>query len=160
MSPIIGHTPTDPDRDEIEPGLWMGGFPLPGELGPEWAVVAVGYLSRSRFHDGPRAEYQMDDEEGAVPSRAILKRLSDCIFAHRVKARPGSPRPVLVHCASGINRSGLVVGYYLCSRLGYTGEQAIAAIRAKRKSHGTPMLPLCNESFADALRQWFPGGAD
>lgn len=157
---IIGNTGTEPDRDEVYPGLWMGGYPLPGELGPEWAVVAVGCLSRSRFFTGPREEYQMDDEEGAVPPRVVLERFADFIFDHRVRARPGSPRPVLVHCTAGINRSGLVVGFYLCSRLGMTGEGAIATIRAKRKSHGTPMVPLCNESFAEALRRWFPGPVD
>lgn len=140
------------DGDEIAPGLWMGGYPLEGEIPPEWAMVAVGWLRSSRWHTGPRVEFQMDDEEGAVPARIELDRLAAFIHLHRI-----SGRTVFVHCTAGINRSGLVLGYFMCCDGGLSGEEAVALIRSKRKSHGTPMKPLSNNSFADALRRWFPG---
>ena len=142
------------DGDEVIADLWMGGYPLEGEVPPDWAMVSVGWISSSRHHPGPRIEFQMDDREGAVPTRGQLSILAAFINAHHEEGTP-----VFVHCTAGINRSGLVLGHFLCSRRGFTGEQAIALIRSKRKSHGTPMQPLCNRSFAEALRQWFPGGA-
>jgi protein-tyrosine phosphatase len=81
------------------------------------------------------------------------------VMAAFIGAHRREETPVFVHCTAGINRSGLVLGYFLCSREGLTGEQAIDLIRSERKSHGTPMKPLCNASFAEALRSWFPGGA-
>ncbi len=139
------------DGDEIVAGVWMGGYPLEGEVPDGWAVAAVGSLPRSERHPGPRRVFQMQDKPAAIPSRIDLDWLVAFIHGH---LQAGTP--VFVHCTSGINRSGLVVGYYLCMSKQLTGEQAITLIREKRLSHGTGMTPLCNRGFADALRAWFP----
>lgn len=55
-------------------------------------------------------------------------------------------RRVLVTCAAGRNRSGLVSALALMKRRGLSGEEAVARVQAMRKD------ALTNESFAEYVR--------
>jgi len=64
-------------------------------------------------------------------------------------------RRVLIHCAAGRNRSGLVCGLAVRSVLGCTGDQAISLMREKRDlttgRNGSPVLS--NELFQAFVRR-------
>ncbi len=127
---------------EIIPGLWMGGSfspVMPSGFDAvvccrevtDWTLIGVPFLHLPMV-DGP-----------ACPDAWLLK--SGEAFLDASVER--SLRKVLVHCAEGHNRSGLVVAYYL-SMHGYTprGPQgAIDIIRQKRPG------ALTNQVFVDYL---------
>lgn len=61
---------------------------------------------------------------------------------------------VLVTCAAGLNRSGLVTALSLHKLYGWSGEKCIAAVRKGRKSKNYPHIkPLSNSEFQMALRK-------
>lgn len=60
---------------------------------------------------------------------------------------------VLVTCRKGRNRSGLVTALLLCDVLGYSGVEAIFAVRAARKN------ALTNSQFVELIAAIGPGHA-
>ena len=137
-------TPNRDHYDLIWGSIWLGGHPAcPGDVPDDFAVVAVGGLSFSSRHPGPRLEFQMDDEEGAVPPREELERI-----ALWVDDQLSEGRQVLFHCLAGLNRSSLVLGYYLCSRKRLTGTQAIDWIRSRRMSTSGRTTPCSTRASA------------
>lgn len=77
-----------------------------------------------------------------------LEHLRDAIhLAGRVARRVAQGKHVLVTCAMGWNRSGLVTAL-ACHRLtGLSGDQIVRRVRVKRG-----VRALSNESFANAVR--------
>jgi protein-tyrosine phosphatase len=73
--------------------------------------------------------------------------------AKRVAKRVNANRRVLVTCAMGLNRSGLVTGFTLIM-LGFTAQQAIDVIRMARGQRA-----LFNEHFVKLLSRVRPAGA-
>ncbi len=108
---------------EIVPGLWQSGHPQPGE---HWDVVidldgsmlpleGVALYVHWPIRDGPDA-----------PDAGVLRSLAELVNQlRRCKKR------VLVHCAGGINRSGLLAAAALVCE-GVPPEQAIQTVRARR----------------------------
>lgn len=79
------------------------------------------------------------------------ERVSAMLAARRVATRLVSGRKVLVTCAAGVNRSGLVAGLAMVLAYEMNGDDAIARIRRKRKPENG-MTPLSNPLFVDILR--------
>lgn len=122
--------------DEIVPGIWQSGSPEPGE---QWDAVID-------LHGGAPALENIDlyvrwpIEDGPAPEFSTLVALADLVEDLR---RNG--KRVLIHCAAGINRSGLLSAAALI-RGGHDPEDAIARVREAR--HGA----LNNLEFVELLR--------
>lgn len=123
--------------DEVAPGLWQSGHPSPGE---NWDAV----------FDLSGEEDPLDDvefyvhwliEDGPAPDRDTLVALADLVRSMRA-----SGKRVLVHCAAGMNRSGLLSAASLI-REGWSADDAMEAVRTAR--HGA----LNNPEFVDLLRR-------
>jgi protein-tyrosine phosphatase len=122
--------------DEIVPGLWQSGHPEPGEhwdavfdlSGSEPPLADVEFYVHWRIEDGP------------APDLDTLVALADLVRSMRAAGKR-----VLVHCAAGINRSGLLAAASLI-RDGYEPEEAIETVRAARSG------ALNNPEFVEALR--------
>ena len=123
--------------DEVVPGLWQSGHPSPGET---WDAV----------FDLSGEEDPLDDvefyvhwliEDGPAPDRDTLVALADLVRSMRA-----SGKRVLVHCAAGMNRSGLLSAASLI-REGWSADDAMDAVRTAR--HGA----LNNPEFVDLLRR-------
>ena len=122
--------------DEIVPGLWQSGHPEPGE---HWDAV----------FDLSGSEPPLDDvefyvhwliEDGPAPDESTLIALADLVRSMRAAGKR-----VLVHCAAGINRSGLLAAASLI-REGTDPDDAIETVRATRRG------ALNNPEFVEALR--------
>jgi hypothetical protein len=139
-------TPLFPDdappwpATEIIECLWQSGYPEPGE---NWDVVidldgahppieSVGCYIHWPIVDGP------------APDTATLVALADLVRDLR-RAR----KRVLVHCAAGMNRSGLLAAASLI-RDGVDPDEAIDTIRGRRAG------ALNNPWFVALLRNSFP----
>lgn len=107
---------------EIIEGVWQSGHPRSNE---QWdAVIDLD-------GDQPPLEnialyVRWPIEDGPAPEHAPLVALADLVADLR---RAG--KQVLIHCAGGMNRSGLLVAAALV-REGMEAQEAIALIRARR----------------------------
>ena len=121
--------------------LWQGSVPSPGEMLPFDLVVLC-----AEEHQMPSATFGARARVLRVPLTDLAKPLSPrrthwafraAVEVARVYANGGR---VLVTCAAGLNRSGLVNGLALLE-LGVDAPSAVAAIRRARPG------ALCNPFF-------------
>ncbi|HEX6561820.1 MAG TPA: dual specificity protein phosphatase 23 [Nitrososphaera sp.] len=82
-----------------------------GPLPEEWVNGSVGYL-----------HLQVDDF--AAPEIEDIERAVEFIDAQ--------PGPVMVHCAAGKGRTGVILAAYLIKKQGLAAQEAIDKIRAMR----------------------------
>lgn len=123
---------------EIVEGIWQSGHPQPGE---QWDAVIDLDGDQPPLEDV--AMYvQWPIPDGPAPEHAILVALADLISDLR---RAG--KRILVHCAGGMNRSGLVVAAVLVRDDGMCPGDAIALIRARRPG------ALNNPQFVNHLNE-------
>ena len=122
--------------DEIVPGLWQSGSPQPGE---HWDAVIDLHGDAPPLED---VEFYVHwlIEDGPAPDHSTLVALADLVRDLRKAGKR-----VLVHCAAGINRSGLLAAASLI-REGYDADDAIETVRAARTG------ALNNPEFVKALR--------
>ncbi|MDP8978331.1 MAG: dual specificity protein phosphatase family protein [Actinomycetota bacterium] len=122
---------------EIIPGVWQSGSPEPGE---HWDAVidldgAAPPLEGVAFY----VHWPIDD--GPPPDRAVLTALADLVDDLR-----RANKKVLIHCAAGINRSGLLAAATLM-RDGMPAREAIATVRERRPGS------LSNGAFVQQLSE-------
>ena len=122
---------------EIVPGLWQGGYPkrpaslsrqgidmlvlAAREIQPPWETFPPGLEvvyapMHDNFWDGPSE----DEAQIALSAASDVSRALD------------EGKTVLVTCAMGINRSGLINALVLMDREGLTGLEAVRRVRAAR----------------------------
>jgi hypothetical protein len=135
--------PLDP-YVEVIPGLaqassWIGPRELLDEHGFD-ASVDVGGWDRSVELVGSRYTFLLLDDvpwiEDPDAIHALGRAVADMV---------ASGQRVVVNCAAGLNRSGLIVGRAMI-HLGYAPRDAIRLIRAARGSHA-----LYNRVFEEFL---------
>lgn len=119
--PLADRAPAWP-AGEIVPGVWQSGSPQPGE---HWDAV-IDLDGSAPPLEGIAFYVHWLIEDGPAPERAILVALADLVNDLR-RAR----KRVLIHCAGGINRSGLLSAAALM-RDGMSATEAIETVRSRR----------------------------
>lgn len=144
---------------EIIPGLYQGGiYTISTDVVVRKEFDLVVSLHTSNGF-GPHEDVEhirvlIPDEELLEMEKRRLRELVPHIVA-AVK----NGKKVLVRCAAGYNRSGLIVATVL-RELGYGADEAIALIRERRSRYA-----LCNPTFVEyvlngELMQVETGGVD
>jgi protein-tyrosine phosphatase len=128
--------------DEIVPGIWQSGSPEPGE---HWDAVIDLHGSAPPLSDVDFYVHWLI-EDGPAPDFSTLVALADLVENMRAAGKR-----ILVHCAAGINRSGLLSAAALI-RGGHDADEAIDLVRRAR--HGA----LNNPEFVELLHdpRWTP----
>ncbi len=126
--------------DELIPNLWMGDWNPLLALRVE-AIVDCQYMDLTALVPKPFLWIPFIDGP-LLPPRNYVKAAVD--FIHTMIQVGHS---VLVHCAEGHNRSGLICGAYLIQHGNMLPDDAIALIRAKRGPKA-----LSNQMFVAALQ--------
>ena len=128
--------------DEVVDGLWQSGFPEPGE---RWDAV-FDLTGEQPPLDDVEFYVRWIIEDGPAPDFSTLRGLADLVDDMR---RDG--KRVLIHCAAGINRSGLLMAAALI-RGGTDAQEAIDLVRAARTG------ALNNPDFVEMLldSRWSP----
>lgn len=124
---------------EILPGLFQGGTLREQVIDQEQLLV--------KFHEDPRPYdsvvtlypwaapfgFGVEERRFGFPDGEIIDEYLPRIeaLAEWAHAEWASGRRVLVRCAGGMNRSGLITALVLL-RAGYSADDAIALVRAKR----------------------------
>lgn len=137
------------NANEILPLLWQGGKPPIGsELRMRGfsllVLCAMEYQLPAHLFEGVEVVYAPNDDswEGARADRVKMALTA----ARRVSAAMNEGRKCLVTCWAGINRSGLVTGISLHIVTGWSGDQCVRHIRARRKK------ALGNPHFSRLIR--------
>jgi len=129
-----------PNYSQIEDGLWLGGFVAQPPRGTE--IV----LNLCESEDPYRVEqhrWEPIRDAEPVPSLDWLRGQVEFIESERVNGRV-----VFVHCRNGVSRSGMVVAAYLMRREGWSRDQALEFLRARR-----PVVRP-NPAFMQLLLEW------
>jgi len=139
------------DADPILPTLYMGGHRQPRSAAPPYdlRVLCAKELPRDDDHQAHKLIRLYLDDTGAflTPKEVERTREGACLVAVAI----AQGKRVLVSCAMGRNRSGLVCARALIF-LGYEPRKAINAVRARRRwVDGVPALE--NRAFT----RWLMG---
>ena len=143
------------DAHEITPGLWQGSFPPLGNAvrqgGFDLLVLCARELQQPSidFHNVAVIHAPNDDSEAYGP--LTREKLRVAIRAARKVAKAVKRgEQVLVTCALGMNRSGLVSALALHLLYGWPGGQCLKWVRKHRPTKGR-CPPLSNPDFIEAL---------
>lgn len=119
--------------------LWNGRVDLPdAELD---AVVSLTRTVRPDFASRGLLHVMWPVADGPLPDPDVLAQVVEVVVG-LVEAG----KPTLVHCAQGVNRSGLVVALALRKLEGCSGEEAVARLRSR-----CPGV-LRNQTFVDYVQ--------
>ena len=139
------------DADEVVDRLWQGSEPSRG-IAVRDAGFDVLALCAQEIQQGPfpgvtvlRFSFDDDEEDHAITT---LERLRAQAAASQVAAYYRAGMNVLVTCAAGKNRSGLVTALALNLLFGWPGKRCIEAVR---KARGRDALG--NDSFVEVLER-------
>ncbi len=124
---------------EIVPGVWQSGSPEPGE---HWDAVIDLDCSAPPL-EGVAFYAHWPIEDGPAPETVVLVALADLVN----DLRRGGKR-ILIHCAGGVNRSGLLAAAALI-RDGMGAVEAVKTVRARRPG------ALINPEFVRLLTEGF-----
>lgn len=148
-------------HSEIAPGLWMGGTPRHETIGVVQPML--GYSPDRPFDAvltlcawAAPASWGVEERRFGFPDRQVIEEYVPVIhdLADWAHERWSSGRRILIRCAGGMNRSGLLVALTLV-RAGYSPGKAIELIRELRHPWA-----LNNHSFVDLVHSSArPGGA-
>jgi len=142
---------------------WQSGFPMPFEDLPKHGIDLVVLAAR----DAQPTEEDLtfirtkcpglsiivcpfDDTTDRAALPGIVKIATG--VAARVAQRINEGKEVLITCAAGLNRSGLISGLVLVERYGISGKEAADRVRAARPG------ALSNAVFREYLES-VPGAA-
>jgi len=143
------------DAHEIAPNLWQGGAPPYGTAVAEGGFDVLVLCAReiqppSVYFPDVQVIHAPNDDHPAFGHLTKNKLQTAISAARRVASAVQEGKKVLVTCAAGLNRSGLVTSIALHMLYGWPGSQCIQTVRANRGSVNG-MIPLSNDEFARAL---------
>lgn len=142
------------DADLVAPNLYVGSKPAFGSYNVAAIVLcAKEFQPRSTNFPGPLIIHAPFDDNGA----RALTRDEETMILGAVQIVVGllqSNRPVLVTCAMGLNRSGLVAALAMRLAYGYAPEDVIIRLRRARGPWA-----LSNGIFEKFVRTYSPKAA-
>ena len=141
----------------VVPGIYVGteDAPRDEELFDEYGIniSCIIDLTSNIFSSGSSVRIigrQINDKElSSVSDKQNLIDIIEelCINIHILMSEN---KNVLVHCEMGINRSPLVIGYYLMKYRKISYQETISLLEKANMSRGQPRT-LTNASFRDIL---------
>jgi protein-tyrosine phosphatase len=140
------------DANQILPRLWQGadppGGPLLKQMGVQVLVLCAAECQHPRhLFPGVQVIYAPMRDTSDVPLGVALSTAARVAALHRKGAR------IMVCCAQGINRSGLITGLAVRLLTGMSGRRALHHVQGRRRG------ALRNDAFAAYLATLPPSAA-
>ena len=126
------------EHDEIDYNLYQGGIPT--NLDKFQYVINLVGTQRYHVPIGRTVIIYPFNDAPIIPNEEKLFELSELAVKYSNRG------PTLIHCAMGVNRSGLVMALTLMNRNGLSAKEAIELIRGKRSEEC-----LSNKTFEEWL---------
>jgi hypothetical protein len=138
------------DAQEIVPNLWMGSAPPQGR---ELASKGFQVVTLCAFEHQPTAESfpgvavaRIDLDDAELSGKQFFEAVQ---LAQHLASAIRNGEKVLITCAQGRNRSGLITALTICWNTGCSGRTAVKAVQLRRKSPFGPALT--NSHYVKAL---------
>ena len=129
-----------PNYSRIEPGLYLGGYV---QEPPRGAIAVLNLCEAEDPYEARWHRWAPIADGEPAPDLAWLGEQVAFIEEHR-----RADRTVFVHCRNGVSRSAMVVVAYLMARHGWTRDEALEEVRAKRP------IVRPNPAFMRLLLEW------
>ena len=129
-----------PTSSKIEDGLFLGGFV---ETPPEGVKAVLNVCEAKNNYKADFSRFAPIRNSAPAPSLDWLRDQVAFVDDHR-----RADRPVYVHCAVGMSRSGMVVVAYLMQRDGPSRDDALKTVQRQRE------MVKPNPAFLDLLAAW------
>ena len=123
------------NADEIIPGLWLGNFAASKDevfLRTKGIETVFNCTKDLPFHPSIQNRYRVPVDDNLQPEEIRNMELWSYEIIYKLHKEYKKGKPVLVHCAAGMQRSAAVVAMYLIATQGMKWEQAYRHIRQRR----------------------------
>lgn len=123
------------NADEILPGLWLGNFQSSQDevfLKTRGIETVFNCTKDLPFHMSIQNRYRVPVDDNLQASEIRNMELWSYEIIYKLIREMKKGKPVLVHCAAGMQRSAAVVAMYLMVTQGKNWNQAYSHIRQRR----------------------------
>jgi len=130
------------NANEIVPRLWLGNAKAAHDTAflKEKGITTVFNCSKDiSFHSSAKRCYRIPVDDNLQQEEIRNLELWSFEIVSKLSQEYKQGKPVLVHCAAGMQRSAAVVAMFLVATMKLTTEDAIEYIRKKRVIAFMPM---------------------
>lgn len=138
------------NADEIIPRLWLGNFSAAKDENflKEKGIETVFNCTKDLpFHPNIHRRYRVPVDDNLQEAEIRNMELWSYEIVYKLHNEYKEGRPILVHCAAGMQRSPAVIAMYLIAVADMKAEQAMAYIQSKR-----PVAFFMNANFGKAIK--------
>jgi protein-tyrosine phosphatase len=142
-----------PHAHEIIPHLWLGNrYAASNEddfLLKHHITTVFNASKDIPFHDSVKMRYRIAVDDNLRPEEIanMTKWAPEIVYTVLKEYKEG--KPILVHCAAGMQRSAAIVAMFLIAHKGMTADEAMQYIHKIRKIAFTPAA-----NFEDSIRHF------
>lgn len=147
---MIPGLPPFNNADEIVPNLWLGNIRAATDetfLKNANIQVVFNCTKDLPFHPSVKRRYRVPVDDNLQEAEIRNMELWSYEIVVKLMNEYKAGRPILVHCAAGMQRSPAVIAMFLIATRGMTADQAMAFIKQKRPIAFTP-----SANFENAIR--------
>ena len=123
------------NADEIVPGLWLGNYASSRDeifLKAHNIQTVFNCTKDLPFHPSIQNRYRVPIDDNLQPSEIRNMELWSYEILYKLVREVKKEKPILVHCAAGMQRSAAVVSMYLMITKGINWDDARRFIRQRR----------------------------
>jgi len=142
-----------PHANEIIPRLWLGNrYAAANEddfLLKHNITTVFNASKEIPFHDSVKTRYRIAVDDNLRPSEIANMTKWAPEIVYNVLKEYNAGKPILVHCAAGMQRSAAIVAMFLIAYKNMTADEAIQYIHERRPIAFTPAA-----NFEDSIRNF------
>ena len=135
--------PIGNNADEIIPGLWLGNSKASQDaawLKEKKIQIVFNCTKDLPFHSQAKHCYRVPVDDNLQQAEIRNLELWSFEIVAKLAGEYKSGKPILVHCAAGMQRSAAVTAMFLIATQRMTSDKAIQYIRERRRIAFMPMV--------------------
>ena len=147
---MIPGLPPFNNADQILPGLWLGNMKASQDevLLRNAKIEAVFNCSKDLpFHPSIKRRYRVPVDDNLQQAEIRNMELWSYEIAVKMNNEYKEGRPILVHCAAGMQRSPAAIAFFLMATKRMSASQAMAFIKERR-----PIVFFPSANFGQAIK--------
>jgi protein tyrosine/serine phosphatase len=140
------------NADLIVPNLWLGNMRAASDenfLRQHNIEIVFNCTKDIPFHSSIRKRYRVPVDDNLEAEEIRNLELWAFEIQYKLMKEYKTGKPILIHCAAGMQRSAAVTAMFLISQYRCTTDEAIVYIKSKR-----PIAFLGNANFYKSIKQF------